>query len=64
MLQIQGLEKTTGSFRLRCSLQVQAGQVTGLVGQNGAGKSTTFKCALGSTQIDGGTIQSDGAHTG
>ena len=56
MLQIQGLEKNYGSFRLRCSLQVQAGQVTGLVGQNGAGKSTTFKCALGLTQIDGGTI--------
>lgn len=32
------------------------GCVTGLIGQNGAGKSTTFKAILGLISIDGGTI--------
>ena len=32
------------------------GRVTGLIGQNGAGKSTTFKAILGLISIDGGSI--------
>ena len=33
------------------------GCITGLIGQNGAGKSTTFKAALGLISADGGTIR-------
>ena len=37
-------------------MELRPGYVTGLIGQNGAGKSTTFKAVLGLIAIDGGTI--------
>ena len=43
-------------FSLDCSLEVQKGTITGLIGQNGAGKSTTFKAALGLIPFDSGKI--------
>lgn len=56
MLQIKHLRKNYGNFSLDCSLEITPGCVTGLIGQNGAGKSTTFKSILGLISIDGGTI--------
>ena len=56
MLKINGLKKQYDSFSLECSLQAPSGRITGLVGQNGAGKSTTFKAVLGLISLDGGTI--------
>ncbi len=47
MLKIEHLQKTYPNFTLDCSLEVPSGCVTGLIGQNGAGKSTTFKAVLG-----------------
>lgn len=41
-------------------LDLYAGQVTALVGENGAGKSTTVKVLTGIYQPDGGTIRIDG----
>ena len=38
-------------------MEVQAGCVTGLIGKNGAGKSTTFKAILGLIYPDGGKIE-------
>ncbi len=57
MVTIQNLQKSYGSFRLECSLQVLPGTITGLIGRNGMGKSTTFKALLGLISIDGGKIQ-------
>ena len=57
MLRIDNLRKSYGSFRLDCSMEVLKGRVTGLVGQNGAGKSTTFKAVLGLIAPDGGKIE-------
>ena len=57
MLKIENLKKDYDKFHLDCSLQVMPGCVTGLIGLNGAGKSTTFKAALGLIFADGGTIQ-------
>lgn len=57
MLEIVNLQKNYGTFRLDCSMEVLKGRVTGLVGQNGAGKSTTFKAALGLIAPDGGKIE-------
>ena len=37
-------------------MEIKSGYVTGLIGQNGAGKSTTFKAILGLISIDGGAI--------
>ena len=40
MLEIKGVKKSYGEFQLDCSLNVEKGRITGLVGENGAGKST------------------------
>ncbi len=56
MLEIKGLVKTYGDFRLNCSMKVERGYITGLVGQNGAGKSTAFKAVLGLISSDGGEV--------
>lgn len=56
MLKIEHLKKNYDNFSLDCSLEVMPGCVTGLIGQNGAGKSTTFKAVLGLISTEGGTI--------
>lgn len=38
------------------SFQVKKGQVFGLLGANGAGKSTTIECILGTKQMDTGEV--------
>ena len=57
MLEINGLKKCYGDFTLDCSMKVEAGRITGLVGENGAGKSTTFKAVLGLISCDGGSVR-------
>ena len=39
------------------SLSVKSGTVFGLLGANGAGKSTTIECMLGTKQADAGTVR-------
>ena len=56
MLKINHLKKQYGSFSLDCSLEVRPGCITGLIGQNGAGKSTAFKAVLGLIYPDSGEI--------
>lgn len=57
MLRLENVKKRYGGFSLECSVEVQAGYVTGLIGKNGAGKSTTFKAILGLIYPDGGKIE-------
>lgn len=57
MLKIRNLIKQYNDFLLNCSLEVRPGCITGLIGGNGAGKSTTFKAALGLIRADGGDIE-------
>lgn len=57
LLQLENVQKQYRDFRLNCSLQVEEGCITGIIGANGAGKSTTFKAVLGLLQTDGGRIR-------
>lgn len=57
MLEVSGLKKNYGDFKLNCSMRVEDGQITGLIGENGAGKSTAFKAILGLIAPDEGTIR-------
>lgn len=56
MLKIENLKKSYENFTLDCSLEVKKGYITGLIGQNGAGKSTTFKAILGLISYESGNI--------
>lgn len=57
MIQIDNLRKKYDDFTLNCSMNVRPGYVTGLIGKNGAGKSTTFKALLGLIHLDGGSVE-------
>lgn len=56
MIKLNEVTKHYQDFTLQCSLEVQPGRITGLIGENGAGKSTTFKAILGLIRTDGGSI--------
>ncbi len=57
LLELMGFQKHYGDFHLNCSLKVQKDCITGLIGQNGAGKTTIFKSILGLIAGDGGKIR-------
>ena len=57
MLKIDNLTKKYKNFTLACTLEIKPGQVTGLIGKNGAGQSTTFKSVLGLVRPDGGSVE-------
>lgn len=57
-IEVKGLCKSYGDFRLEhVDLAVPGGTIMGLIGENGAGKSTTLRCILGLARPDGGTIR-------
>ena len=57
MLRLENVEKRYKDFALDCSMEIREGCVTGLIGANGAGKSTTFRAILGLIHTDGGKIE-------
>ena len=60
-LTIAHLTKDYGSFCLSdVSFDLPAGTILGLIGENGAGKSTTIKCILNLIRRDGGEIRAFG----
>ncbi len=58
MLEVNGLTKTFGDMTAvdNVSFAIPDGQILGLIGQNGAGKSTTFRLILNFLDQDEGTI--------
>ena len=62
VLSIRGMSKTFGRNRVldHINLNVRRGTVMGLMGENGAGKSTMMKCLFGTYQKDEGSIFLDG----
>lgn len=57
MLKLKNVKKRYQSFELDCSLALGRGEIVGLVGRNGAGKSTAFKIALGLINRDNGDVE-------
>ena len=61
-IEIKNLSKSYKDFSLKnVSLNIPCGCVTGFIGQNGAGKSTTIKSILNMTKTDSGEITVFGA---
>jgi len=56
MLEIKNLKKAYPGFSLDISLSLPRGRVTGIVGRNGAGKSTAIKAVLGQIRPDSGSV--------
>lgn len=57
MLKLEHVKKQYKDFHLDCSLTVKPGMITGLIGANGAGKSTTFKAVLGLIRTESGIVE-------
>lgn len=56
-IELKGLKKSFPDFTLGpVDLAVPEGTILGLIGENGAGKSTTIKLMLGLLRTDGGSI--------
>lgn len=57
MFKVENLTKDYGAFKLDgVSFEIKQGYITGIVGANGAGKTTMIKCMLGITKADGGVV--------
>ncbi len=57
MIVMQNVRKTYGSFTFKMSMELPEGQILGLIGKNGAGKSTAIKLILGLCRADEGSIK-------
>lgn len=57
MVKLENVKKQYNDFCLDCSMEIPKGQVTGIIGRNGAGKTTAFKAMLGLIRIDGGSVE-------
>jgi ABC-type sugar transport system ATPase subunit len=62
LLELRGISKSFGSVQavVDVDLDVPAGQVTALAGDNGAGKSVLIKCIAGFYQPDAGELRWEG----
>lgn len=56
MVSIENLKKEYPDFCLNISMEIPDGTIIGLVGKNGAGKSTTIKAILGLVKPDAGSV--------
>lgn len=63
-LTVEDLKKSYGHFQLNVSFQVEEGRVTGFLGRNGSGKSTSFKAILNLIRPDSGKISLFGRDAG
>lgn len=56
MVSVKNLKKSYKDFELDVSLEIPCGTVTGIIGKNGAGKSTIIKSILGLIKPEQGSI--------
>jgi len=66
MIKIKDLTRNYGGFKAvnQVSFEIARGEVVGLLGHNGAGKTTIMKMMTGFLEPDSGTIQIDGLQIG
>src|SRR2546425_3973404 len=62
LLEAQGVSKAFGGIRAldTCSISVEQGSITGLIGPNGSGKTTLFNVMTGYERIDAGQVRFGG----
>ncbi|HEX4208536.1 MAG TPA: ABC transporter ATP-binding protein [Ktedonobacteraceae bacterium] len=59
LLEAQGISKSFGGIRAlnTCSVSVEPGSITGLIGPNGSGKTTMFNVITGYERADSGQVR-------
>jgi neutral amino acid transport system ATP-binding protein len=62
LLKATGISRAFGGVQALngCSLEVEKGSITGLIGPNGSGKTTLFNVVTGYVKPDAGTVTFDG----
>lgn len=62
LLQIRNLKKSFGDLEVLkdISLEVEKGEVLGIIGPSGSGKTTLLRCAIGLEKADSGEISYNG----
>src|SRR5471032_2085297 len=66
LLEVDGLSKRFGGVTAvdGCSLALQPGSITGLIGPNGSGKTTVFNLVTGFLSKDAGEVRFNGRSIG
>lgn len=59
LLEAQDISKAFGGIHAldTCSIAVESGSITGLIGPNGSGKTTLFNVITGYERVDGGQVR-------
>ena len=59
LLEAQDISKAFGGIHAldTCSIHVESGSITGLIGPNGSGKTTLFNVITGYERVDGGQVR-------
>jgi len=62
ILEVHNVSKAFGGIQAlnTCSLTVEQGKITGLIGPNGSGKTTLFNVITGYERVDSGEVQFNG----
>ena len=66
MIRIENVSKSFDNLQILkgVSLNIEKGEIFGIVGRSGVGKSTLLRCVDGLEQYNSGSIKVDGAEVG